>query len=74
VLVAKGVDLSCIVVGCPDVKEWFEHLKISGKNLYVVWKGQKVGAYMGLGLAPGHWLQGISKSFHRSRGSRATRG
>jgi len=43
----KGADLSCISVGRPKVKEWFQDMKITGRNLYVVWRGQKVGAFVG---------------------------
>jgi len=43
----KGADLSCISVGRPEVKAWCEDMKITGRNLYVVWRGRKVGAFVG---------------------------
>jgi len=44
VLEEMGADLRGVNLGRSDLKEWPPG---GGKNLYVVWKGQKCGAFYG---------------------------
>jgi len=57
-LVEIGVDLSAVSVGREDLENWldpdYRNKNRGTKNLYVVWKGRKVGVFCGWDITNSH--------------------
>jgi len=49
-LIDRGVDLTVITLGDPDKTDWTGNCLLGGKRLYVVWRGKRVGAFVGWDL------------------------
>jgi len=57
-LVGIGVDLSAVSVGREDLENWldpdYRNKNRGTKNLYVVWKGRRVGVFCGWDITNSH--------------------